>query len=84
MEKIITFSARHLYLVAVVGALMLIFLGLVTSNKALIELVSVVAFFYVGSALVHHYHDKTLTFEVVSEYILLAMLALVILVSFVL
>lgn len=43
------------------------------------ELVILAAVFYVSAALLHHHFDKSLTFEIVAEYILIAALALIIL-----
>ncbi len=37
------------------------------------------AFFYLGWAIIHHYLDRTLNLEVAIEYVLIALLAIVIL-----
>jgi predicted PurR-regulated permease PerM len=82
IKKILHFATKHVYLVAA-GVVLVAFalLGNV-SNKISLEMVTAVVLCYFLSAVVHHLHDKTLTFEVVIEYILLAGLMLVILVSF--
>lgn len=43
------------------------------------QLVIIFAFIYVTSALLHHYNNKSLTFEIIIEYILIAVLSLIIL-----
>lgn len=41
--------------------------------------VYLIIFLYIGFALTHHYFDKSLTSETILEYILIAMLVIVIL-----
>lgn len=47
------------------------------SREALIQLLFLAAIFYVIIALLHHHKDKSLTLEVMIEYILIAWLALI-------
>ena len=47
-----------------------------------LQLVVAAAICYMIVALVHHYHDKTLTFEVIIEYTLIAALAIILLSGF--
>lgn len=49
------------------------------SPSVQIKLLIVAALFYLALALMHHQKDKTLTFEIVIEYILIAALALIVL-----
>lgn len=61
----------------------LIFLGLLVwergNSVVEFELVIVASIFYLSLAFIHHHFDKTLTFEVIIEYILIDLLALIIL-----
>lgn len=52
------------------------------SNKSIqIEILTMSAIVYVSVAILHHWRDKTLTREIVAEYVLLAVLALIIVLS---
>lgn len=82
IKRIIVNLAKHAYLVMGAGVLFSFILIKNMSKAITFEMVAIVAILYCLSAFVHHLHDKTLTFEIVVEYILLAGLMLVILVSF--
>lgn len=49
------------------------------SLEARFKILLIAALFYLALALMHHQKDKTLTFEIIIEYILIAALALVVL-----
>lgn len=82
IKKILHQLAKQAYLVVAIGVLLGFVILKNTTNKLTFEMVLVVLLFYFLSAFVHHLHDKSLTFEVMVEYLLLAGLMLVILVSF--
>ena len=47
-----------------------------------INIVALTSIIYLSMALVHHYKDKTLTLEVIIEYVLIALLAIVVVSGF--
>lgn len=49
------------------------------SSTIQFRIFTLAALVYLGVALLHHYKDKTLTLEIIIEYILIAVLALLIL-----
>lgn len=47
-------------------------------NQVQFELMVLATLLYLATALLHHHFDKSLTFEVVIEYILIALFALIV------
>lgn len=82
MNKTTKFEFTHLYLpVAVISAIFIIlFRG---QNKLQVDTLVASAFIYMGIVLAHHQKDKSLTIEVLLEYILIAALSLLILQQFI-
>jgi hypothetical protein len=64
----------------------LLFVGLIlyfqNYPKLQLQLVVLAAISYIVVALVHHYHEKSLTIEVIIEYALIAALAIILLSGF--
>lgn len=52
------------------------------SSSAQFKLLFLAAFLYLALAIGHHYKDKSLTFEILIEYILIALFALIVIQSF--
>lgn len=52
------------------------------STQAQFGVLIVAAVVYLGTAVLHHRKDKTLTFEIIIEYVLIAALALLMIQSF--
>lgn len=80
INKILRSNINTLFLPA---SLILLVLVLIFGNqiKLQFEVIVLAAMLYVGLALVHHHFDKSLTFETIVEYILIATLAVIIVVS---
>lgn len=78
MKKLLKLNVSHSYL-----PLAIVFLGLIyiskDNPKIQLQVVIAAAISYVAIALLHHHIDKSLTFEIIIEYILIAVLALIIL-----
>ena len=70
------FNTHHFLLTACFGLILLSFLLPHTGNIQL-EISALAIVSYVSFSMVHHYLDKTLTFETMIEYILVATLALI-------
>lgn len=78
MKRLLKLNLLHLYLPISLGLLILsIFLG--KEFKVQLEIAVIALMIYVSFSLAHHYLDKTLTFETTLEYILIAVLVLIIL-----
>ena len=77
-RKFLKIQVNHLFLplVVVLVVLVLIFRG---HSLIQFELVTLGVILYVSTALLHHHFDKSLTVEVILEYILIAALVLIIL-----
>ena len=71
-----SFDLTHLLVVFCFGLILLSFLFPRTNNLQL-EISLLAVLIYISFTLVHHYLDKTLTFETTIEYILFATLALI-------
>lgn len=78
MKRLLKLNLLHLYLPISLGLLILsIFLG--KEFKVQLEIAVIALMIYVSFSLTHHYLDKSLTFETTLEYILIAVLVLIIL-----
>ncbi|KKQ67280.1 MAG: hypothetical protein US86_C0001G0207 [Candidatus Daviesbacteria bacterium GW2011_GWA2_38_24] len=81
IKKFLKLDLMHLFLVfsIIAFAALLIF----KQNTLLkINIVALTSIIYLSMALVHHYKDKTLTLEVIIEYVLIALLAIVVVSGF--
>lgn len=80
MKKILRFNLLHLYLpVSLLLLVVSIFLG--NMYRVQLEIAAIALITYVSFSLIHHFLDKSLTFETTIEYILIAALVLIILAS---
>lgn len=70
------------YILASIGAMATLTFARNLPRNVVFEMVVGVVILYLVSVLAHHVNDKTLTFEIVIEYILLAGLTIVMMVSF--
>lgn len=80
-------AKRTIQIYPILGAALFIGLLLLVkhySGLVSIQLVLIAILFYVGLAYVYHHFDKTLTVEVIVEYILLGLLIVIILQSYLL
>lgn len=71
-----SFGLIYIPLVLVFLAVMFYFKD---SQKIQLEIIIASAIIYVAMALAHHHFDKSLTFEIIVEYILLALLVIILL-----
>ncbi len=81
MKRTIKLNLTHLFLPIATLFIVLMFMFR-DSTRVQMEIVAIGALIYVGIAFIHHHLDKTLTFEVIVEYILIAALTLIILQQF--
>lgn len=79
MIKIIR-GLKHFYILLVPLGLMLILLSLWFRYYPVVQLELIIlgSSCYIGSALLHHYFDKSLTLGIILEYILLASLVIIV------
>ncbi|MBI3485339.1 hypothetical protein HY025_00170 [Candidatus Daviesbacteria bacterium] len=77
-KKIIKKSLVYFYFVLSILLLSLVVL-LQNSPHLQIDIVMLSAIIYITIAMLHHYFDKSLTLEVIIEYILMAALVIIIL-----
>ena len=78
INKYLKIMTNHLFIPLVLGLLALIFLFR-GNSLVQFELVVIGVMFYLVTALVHHHLDKSLTVEATLEYILIAVLVLIVL-----
>ncbi len=78
LKKLLRFNFIHSYLFLSAVFLVLIFVFR-NQPRLQFEIVVASAISYVSVALLHHHVDKSLTFETTIEYILIAVLAIIIL-----
>lgn len=77
LRKILRLQLNHLFLPI---ALVILVLVILFHGQKIIqfELLIIAAMFYISTAFLHHYFDKSLTIETALEYILIAALTLII------
>lgn len=80
IKKTLSLNSSHFYL-PLASLLIVILLFYKFNPKVSMQLVTIGALIYVVSALIHHHFDKTLTLEVIIEYVLLASLIIIIILS---
>ena len=77
LKKILKLQLNHLFLP--VALVILVLIVMFHGQKIIqFELLVIAAMFYISTAFLHHHFDKSLTFEVALEYILIAALTLII------
>jgi hypothetical protein len=81
--KLYKFSPMWAFVTSVPFFLLLLY-AVRNSSMSVLTVLSIVCIVYLTIALIHHYLDRTLHFEVIVEYVLLALLSLVVLQSMVL
>ncbi len=81
-----TFTHLNLTYLALPAGLICVYLLYLFQGQAIIQVQLVVcaAIIYVALALLHHYKDKTLTAEIIIEYILIAIFAVILISGFLL
>lgn len=82
MTKKLKLNVFYLLVLFCVGFVVLSFIFQKQAHLQL-EIATAAVFIYVSFSLTHHYFDKSLTFETSIEYILIALLAVVVLMGIV-